>query len=287
MVRMSSEGMTMRGRIAVFVALIFVATLSGVQAEPLLRFDGAFVEGGLVRGQTEPGSRVLIDDVAVPVSSEGHFAFGFHRDRDEPVTVSVTAPGAAATIVRQFEIEQREYKIQRIDGLPDKMVTPRSPETLARIKREVDQKKAARPLDTPSTDYLMPFIWPATGRISGVYGSQRVLNGEPRRPHYGVDIAAPTGTPVKAPAGGVVTLAEPDMYFEGGLIFIDHGHGVIGVLMHLDTLAVKPGDRVAQGDVVGTVGATGRATGPHLDWRMYWRDARTDPTLLVGPMPKP
>ncbi|MGF1456864.1 MAG: M23 family metallopeptidase [Alphaproteobacteria bacterium] len=269
--------------LALMLMPLFTAS---VFADLPARFEGQFIEGGLVRGQTAPGARVEIDGVAVPVSASGGFVLGLHRDRDEPVTIAITVPGAA-TATRSFAIAQRTYNVQRIDGLPDRMVTPRSEETLRRIRAELAAKKAARPLATAATDYEAGFIWPARGRISGVYGSQRILNGEPRRPHYGVDIAAPTGTPVKAPAAGIVTLADPDMYFEGGLIFIDHGHGVIGVLMHLDTIAVNPGDRVAQGDVVGTVGATGRATGPHLDWRMYWRDARIDPTLLVPPMEAP
>ncbi len=253
-------------------------------AEDVLRFEGRFIEGGLIRGTVPAGSVVEVDGVAVPVTTAGQFVFGLHRDRDKPVRIAVTAPGADRLVTKVIEVEQRDYKVQRIDGLPDRMVTPRSEETLARIRTELAEKKAARPLATPATDYAQGFIWPVTGRISGVYGSQRILNGEPRRPHFGVDIAAPTGTPVKAPASGIVTLADPDMYFEGGLIFIDHGHGVIGVLMHLDTIGVQVGQRVAQGDIVGTVGATGRATGPHLDWRMYWRDARIDPTLLVPPM---
>jgi murein DD-endopeptidase MepM/ murein hydrolase activator NlpD len=176
--------------------------------------------------------------------------------------------------------------VQRIDGLPDRMVTPRGPEVIARIKREGAQKRAARPGDSPLTYFAETFVWPVTGRISGTYGNQRILNGEPRRPHYGVDIAVPKGTPVKAPAGGVVTLAEPDMYFEGGLVFVDHGHGVIGVFMHLDTIAVEVGQTVTQGETLGGVGSTGRSTGAHLDWRMYWKGARVDPSLLVPPMPE-
>ncbi len=269
-------------RLAVFILL----ATGPAHADFPAQFQGEFIEGGLVRGQTVPGAQVEIDGMAVPVSKTGGFVLGLHRDRDEPVTITVTLPGQPPAS-QTFPVAQRTYNVQRIDGLPDRMVSPRSEETLRRIRSELAEKKKARPLATRATDYEAGFIWPVTGQISGVYGSQRVLNGEPRRPHFGVDIAAPKGTPVKAPASGIVTLADPDMYFEGGLIFIDHGHGVIGVLMHLDTITVKPGDRVAQGDVVGTVGATGRATGPHLDWRMYWRSARIDPTLLVPPMEAP
>ncbi len=275
--------MMMRTGFVATVWLALVAAVSALSAQPVLELDGDMVEGALIRGQTAPGTAVTVDGVSIPVAPSGHFVFGLHRDHDEPVTVTLTALDGAS-LTRSFEVGQRDYDIERIDGLPDRMVSPRSSETIARIQKELKQKKAARPQATQATWYTERFIWPATGRISGSYGSQRILNGEPKRPHFGVDVAAPTGTPVKAPASGVVTLAEPDMYFEGGLVFIDHGHGVIGVLMHLDTLSVETGQTVAQGEVVGTIGATGRATGPHLDWRMYWRNARVDPTLLVGPM---
>lgn len=253
-------------------------------AREALTLRGDMVQGALVRGQTSAGAKVALNGEALPVSGDGRFVFGFDRDHKDPVTLSVALPDGTE-IRRTLTPASREFEIQRIDGLPQKYVTPMDPETLERIKREAALKAAARPKDTPATWYAEDFIWPAKGRISGVYGSQRILNGEPKRPHYGVDVAAPVGTPVVAPAPGRVTLAEKDMYFEGGLVFIDHGHGVISVLMHLSAVFVKAGEDVTQDQKVGAIGATGRSTGPHLDWRMHWRDAMVDPQLLVGPMP--
>ena len=134
---------------------------------------------------------------------------------------------------------------------------------------------------------LAGFVWPAEGPISGVYGSQRFYNGEPRRPHFGVDVAVPTGTIVRAPAAGVVTLAEPDLYFSGGTVILDHGYRLSSSFLHMSEVAVQVGDELQPGDIIGAVGSTGRATGPHLDWRMNWREQRIDPQLLAPPMPKP
>lgn len=269
--------------LAVFM---LAAALGAAGAAAALTLDGDLVQGALIRGKTAPGATVTLNGEALPVSEQGRFVFGFDRDHKDAVTLKVTLPGGDA-ISRTLTPAPRDYEIQRIDGLPEKYVTPRSPETIARIKRELKLKAAARPKDTPATWYAGDFIWPATGRISGVYGSQRILNGKPKRPHYGVDVAAPAGTPVVAPAPGTVTLAEKDMYFEGGLVFIDHGHGVIGVFMHLSDVFVKAGEQVEQGRKIAAIGATGRSTGAHLDWRMYWRSAHVDPTRLVGPMPDP
>jgi murein DD-endopeptidase MepM/ murein hydrolase activator NlpD len=166
---------------------------------------------------------------------------------------------------------------------PDKVTPPSS--LLDRIRRENAWVDEARRRDIPQTYFLSGFAWPVTGRISGVYGSQRILNGEPRQPHYGVDIAAPVGTPVRAPADGVVTLAEPNLYYTGVTLIIDHGYRLSSTLMHLSRLHVKVGQQVRKGEVVAAVGASGRVTGPHLDWRMNWREARIDPALLVPPMP--
>jgi murein DD-endopeptidase MepM/ murein hydrolase activator NlpD len=245
-------------------SLVLTAFASTAHAESLFTLHNKIQEGAIVRGTTDPGNAVSVNGDSIPVSAEGFFVFGIHRDYDKRITVKVTNPNGTSDTMNA-EVAQREYKIERIDGLPPQMVTPRSPETLARIKKEWALKSAARPYETDATWYREPFAWPAKGRISGFYGSQRILNGEPKNPHYGVDVAAPKGTEIKAPASGTVTLAEPDMYFEGGLIFIDHGHGLISVLMHLDSIGVKPGQFVRQGDVVGTMGATGRATGVHLD----------------------
>lgn len=248
-----------------------------------LILQGPLTQGGLVIGKTLPGAQAALNGAPLRVSSEGRFVFGFDRDYQGPAHLAVTWPDGYIE-TRTLDIAPRVYDIQRIDGLPPKYVSP-PPEELARIKREGAEKRAARKRDTDAEEFAQGFIWPAQGPISGVFGSQRFYNGEPRRPHYGVDVAGPAGTPVVAPASGIVRLADPDFYFEGGVIFIDHGHGVIGVLMHLGRVDVAVGDKVEQGQTIGAIGATGRATGPHVDWRIYWRDAHVDPQLLVGAMP--
>lgn len=262
------------------LTLIFFATLSPAQE---LNLEGELIQGGLLHGLTEPGSRVSVNSIPIRVSPDGLFLVGFGRDEPSPVTLEVTAPGGEVE-TRLLEIASREYKIQRIDGLPPKKVTP-DEEHLKRIQAESALVKATRQRDDARTDFLTGFMWPARGPISGVYGSQRILNGEPRRPHFGVDIAAPTGTPVAAPADGVVTLAHPDMFFSGGTIVLDHGHGLSSAFLHLSKILVTEGQVMRRGDLIGEIGATGRVTGAHLDWRMNLFERRIDPGLLVGPMP--
>jgi murein DD-endopeptidase MepM/ murein hydrolase activator NlpD len=181
-------------------------------------------------------------------------------------------------------IALREYDIERVDGLPPKTVTP-DPEALERIREEGAMVSSARARRDGRTDYAEGFAWPASGRISGVYGSQRVLNGEPRRPHYGLDIAAPTGSPIYAPADGIITMAHPDMYFSGGTLILDHGQGLSSSFLHLSKILVETGTTVKKGDLIAEIGSTGRASGPHLDWRMNWLNRRVDPELLVEGSP--
>ena len=273
---------------AIRCLLAFVAILplaSAPAAETGVRLDGPRTQGGLLRGRVAPGSTVALGGVPVRVSREGWFLVGFGRDA--PPEAELTAVFPDGRRERQtLVVEPREYRIQRIDGLPPGKVTPRSEEDLARIRTEVGMVRKARSIDDPRTDFLDGFRWPVKGRISGVYGSQRILNGEPRRPHYGIDIAAPAGTKVLAPAGGVVTLTHPDMFFSGGTLIIDHGHGLSSAFLHLSRILVETGERVAQGQPVAEVGSTGRSTGPHLDWRMNLFDRRIDPSLLAGPMPE-
>ena len=268
--------------LALDTLLLSAATLA---AEPDIRLDGPRVQGGLVRGRVASGSVVEFEGERVRVSRDGWFLIGFGRDAPPKAVLSVVSPDGR----RQrygLAVKPREYRIQRIDGLPPGKVTPRSKEDLARIRREVAMVKRARLTDDARTDFLGGFRWPTKGPISGVYGSQRILNGEPRQPHYGVDIAVPTGTKALAPAAGVVTLAHPDMFFSGGTLIVDHGHGLSSAFLHLSRILVKKGQRVAQGQPIAEVGATGRVTGPHLDWRMNLFGRRIDPELLVGPMPK-
>ncbi len=248
-----------------------------------LVLDGEFAQGGLIRGYTDPGGRVLLDGRAVRVSADGQFLLGFGREAKSTAVLEVRLPNGEIDS-RQLQLRSREYPTQRIDGLPDKMVTP-SQADLARIKADQVLINATRRLDTETPYFASGFAWPAMGIISGVYGSQRILNGKPRRPHYGVDIAAPEGTPVRAPADGVIALVHNDMYYTGGTIIIDHGHGLSSAFLHLSEILIDQGAIVKQGDVVAKLGATGRATGPHLDWRMNLFGVRVDPAFLVGPMP--
>ena len=273
---------------AIRCVLALVALLpfaSAPAAETGVRLDGPRTQGGLLRGRVVPGSTVELGGVPVRVSRDGWFLIGFGRDAPPEAELAVVFPDGRRER-RILEVAPREYRIQRIDGLPARKVTPRSEEDLARIRAEVRMVKKARTIDDSRTDFLDGFRWPVKGRISGVYGSQRILNGEPRRPHYGIDIAAPAGTKVLAPAGGVVTLTHPDMFFSGGTLIIDHGHGLSSAFLHLSRILVETGERVAQGRPIAEVGSTGRSTGPHLDWRMNLFDQRIDPSLLAGPMPE-
>ena len=250
-----------------------------------IRLEGPRTQGGLLRGRVAPGTSVTFEGVPVRVSKDGWFLVGFGRDAPPVAELEVTHPDGRGERLT-LTVAPREYRIERIDGLPPGKVTPHRDDEFARIRREAELVAEARTLDDPRTDFRSGFRWPIKGRISGVYGSQRILNGEPRQPHYGVDIAAPAGTKVRAPADGVVTLAEPDLFLSGGTLIIDHGHGLSSAFLHLSRILAERGQRVRQGEPVAEVGATGRATGPHLDWRVNLFDRRLDPTLLVGPMPK-
>ena len=266
----------------------FLAPLSygaTAAAETGIRLDGPRTQGGLLRGRVAPGTAVAFEGVPVRVSRDGWFLVGFGRDAPPDAKLEVAFPDGRREWMA-LTVERREYDIQRIDGLPPRKVTPRSEEDLARIREDVRLVKEARAIDDPRSDFLSGFRWPIKGRISGVYGSQRILNGEPRRPHFGIDIAAPTGTKVVAPADGVVTLVHSDMFFSGGTMIVDHGHGLSSAFLHLSRILVEKGERVVQGQPIAEVGASGRSTGPHLDWRINLFDRRLDPALLVGPMPK-
>jgi len=257
---------------------------AGEDTSDLYTLEGKRQQGGMMVGKTTPGATVVFNDRKLKVTDNGHFIFGFGRDFEGDAKLSVTVGEESAT--ENIDVAKRSYDIQRIDGLPPKMVTPPK-EVLERIKREGAMIAKVRALNTDGNWFANDFAWPATGRISGVFGSQRILNGEPRRPHFGIDVAAPTGTPVYEAVGGIVALAENDLYYTGGTVMVDHGHGLTGVYMHLDSVAVEVGQVLKQGDPVGTVGSTGRSTGPHLDWRLNWFNERLDPAFLVGPMATP
>lgn len=270
--------------LALMLALALLGKPKGAASAEIVTLDGRMVQGGLVTGRTAPGAKVTLDGKPVRVRADGRFLIGFGREAAPTARLVVTVPGGKAT-EKVIAVAKREWNIQRIDGLPPKMVTP-PPEVLSRIKAENEKIRKARLADTDRAMFDTGFVWPVIGRISGVYGSQRILNGEPRRPHFGVDVAAPVGTPVVATADGIIRIAEHDLYFTGGTILIDHGYGLNSVYSHLYSVDVKPGDAVKQGQKVGTLGGTGRVTGPHLDWRVNLFLTRLDPALLVGPMPK-
>lgn len=238
-----------------------------------------FEQGGLLRGQVAPDTRVWRGERELRVDGQGRFVVGLHRDAPERLRLRLQ-PAKGAVVERAFPIDQRDYDEQRIDGLPNSMVTP-SESVLQRISEEAEKVRAARAHDSGLESAHEGFAWPVTGRITSVYGSRRILNGEPRQPHYGIDIAAPEGRPIRATAGGIVRMAEADLYYTGGTVIIDHGHGLSSTYLHMSRLDVAGGDRVVQGETIGAVGATGRVTGAHLCFRYNWFDKRLDPALLL------
>lgn len=259
--------------------LLAAAQASGTACTPEL--PTRIVQGSLVEARVAPGCAVRIAGRAVRVATDGAFVFGVARDAPASVPLETRADDGAW---RAFPVAvaPRSWRIERVDGVPESTVNP-PPEIAARIQAEQARVARARERDDPRDDWRGTFVRPVGGRTSGIYGSQRILNGTPKDPHYGLDIAAPTGTPFIAPAGGIVTFAEPDLYLTGGTVLLDHGHGVSSVFIHLSRIDVAVGQRVARGDPLGAVGATGRASGPHLHWGMNWFDVRVDPALLLAP----
>ncbi len=271
-----------------FIALCFLVALPfGVPKAGELPFGlkGVATQGGLLRGQAPVGTKIWLDERPVRVGENGGFLIGLSRKAPESVTLRLLYPDGGA-VSETLTITQREYDIQRINGLPAGQVSP-SQSDLARIGRDSAAIKKARRLKTDTPLFEGDFIWPLTGTITGVYGSQRILNGEPRSPHLGADIAADEGTPILAPADGRVVLADEDMFFTGKTLLIDHGHGLVSVYAHMSALDVVEGARVARGDPIGRIGQTGRATGPHLHWGVHLNGTGLDPALLAGDMPKP
>jgi murein DD-endopeptidase MepM/ murein hydrolase activator NlpD len=257
------------------------ASVEGTPSAPDARlvFPAGAPQGALVFGRVPPGSRVEHAGRALRVTPYGTVAFGLGRDEVGPAEVRVTLPDGARHVAR-IQVLPRDWPIERVNGVPPATVKP-PPEIAARIAREQALVTAARVRDDARAGFAERFIAPVTGRTSGRFGRQRVYNGEPGAAHSGMDIAAPTGTPVRAPASGVVTFAAPDLYLTGGTVLLDHGHGVSSNFLHLSRIDVRVGDSVRQGDVIGAVGATGRATGPHLHWGMNWFDVRVDPQLVL------
>ncbi|MBT1063464.1 M23 family metallopeptidase [Bowmanella sp. Y26] len=245
-----------------------------------LELSGPKVQGTLLRGEVAAGTQVALNGEPVKVSPDGKFVIGFGRDAALENTLTLTGEDG----VQQWPVtlSAREYDVQRIEGVEQKYVSPPASVT-ERIAKDNRQIAKARAVTSDRLDFWQSFIWPAQGRVSGVYGSQRVFNGVPKRPHFGLDVAGPVGTDVVAPADGVVTLFVPDMYYSGGTLIIDHGYGVSSTFIHLSKSLVSAGDEVKQGQKIAEIGKTGRATGPHLDWRINWFGERIDPQLLVPP----
>ena len=263
----------------ILISLVFLLITTSSFA---VTFDGKFIQGSFILGKTEPGSEVFIDKKKVKVTSDGFFVFGLGRDRKYDVVITLNKDGNKQKIVKK--IQKRKYNIQRIDGLEERKVTPPE-EVYERIKRENKWINEARAIDSNLTFFTKKFTAPLENAIiSGVYGSQRILNGKPKWPHYGLDFAADEGTKIKAMLDGTVTLAKPDLFYTGGTLIFDHGHGVSTLYMHMKKILPKKGQKVKQGDVIGTVGSTGRVTGAHLDVRLNWFQTRLDPATVLDIM---
>ena len=259
----------------IFFVIIFFTTTQ-INA---IEFKGKFLQGHYIIGITDPSAKIIIDKKNVKVSSDGYFVFGIDRDRKFDLVITKITNGKKEKIVKK--ILKRKYNIQRIDGLEESKVTP--PESVyKRIREENNKIGEARAINSDLSFFKNQFIMPVEGIISGVYGSQRILNGKPRWPHYGIDIAAKKGTLIKSSGSGVVTMAEEDLYYTGGTIIMDHGHGISTIYSHLETVMVSIGDKINKGDIIGTVGSTGRSTGPHLDFRLNWFQTRLDPMSILN-----
>ncbi len=244
-----------------------------------IEFTGKFLQGHFIIGKTDPTAKIKIDKKQVKVSEDGFFVFGLDRDRKFDLTITKIVDGKKDKIIKK--VLKRKYNIQSIDGLEESKVTP--PESVyKRIKEENNKIGEARAINSDLPFFKNQFIMPVEGIISGVYGSQRILNGKPKWPHYGIDIAAKQGTMIKSSGSGIVTMAEDDLYYTGGTIIMDHGHGISTIYSHLENVMVSVGDKINQGDIIGTVGSTGRSTGPHLDFRVNWFQTRLDPMSVIN-----
>jgi murein DD-endopeptidase MepM/ murein hydrolase activator NlpD len=258
-----------------YILLVFFISFKVFAVE----FDGKFIQGHFIIGKTDPNSKIKIGKKQVKVSKDGYFAFGLDRDRKYDVVITIEKDGVKKKIIKK--VQKRKYNIQRIDGLDEKQVTPPE-EVYERIKSENKLIAEARAIETDLDFFKDKFIIPVDDAIiTGVYGSQRILNGKPKWPHYGLDFAQKEGTPVKAMLDGIVTLAESDLYYTGGTLIFDHGHGISTLYMHMQKIFVKKGQKIKQGEVIGTIGSTGRATGPHLDIRLNWFGTRLDPATAL------
>lgn len=265
-----------------FVAVIFASLLVSFSATAKTLLEGNFTQGGLVFGNTDAGNTVTLDGNPLGLTADGRFLIGFGRDARKKAELVITSPDGNIDR-RTLDIAPRTYKVQRIDGLPSRKVTP-NPEDIARIKADNAGIGRVRALDTREAFFASGFIWPVTGPISGVFGSQRILNGTPKNPHNGTDIAASEGTLIVAPADGMVVLVHDDMFYTGKTMMLDHGLGLTSVYAHMSAMLVKQGALVKKGDAIGKIGKTGRVTGAHLHWGVTLNHTHLDPALLVGEM---
>lgn len=263
----------------VATALVISVVASNQALAGSLTLFGEIKQGSLIIGKTEKGATVTLNDEAILVSEQGNFAFGFGRDEKKTQTLEVTFKDGSKT-TRQLTPAAQKYNIQRVEGIAKKIMQP-SKENAARAKKDAALVWNTRNITSNRSDFATGFIAPAKGRITGVYGSQRFYNGKAGRPHYGLDYAGKTGTPVVAPASGKVVMYVPDMFYSGGTMIIDHGHGVTSTFLHLSASFVKQGDEVKKGQKVAAIGSTGRSTGPHLDWRVNWKHVKLDPALAL------
>ena len=262
----------------IITRLFFLIILLAPSQSNAVEFKGKFLQGHYIIGVTDPSAKIIVDKKSVKVSQDGYFVFGIDRDRKFDVTITKIIDGKKEKIIKK--VLKRKYNIQRIDGLEESKVTP--PESVyKRIREENNKIGEARAINSDLPFFKNQFIMPVEGIISGVYGSQRILNGKPKWPHYGIDIAAKKGTKIKSSGTGIVTMAEDDLYYTGGTVIMDHGHGISTIYSHLESLNVKVGDEILQGDIIGTVGSTGRSTGPHLDFRINWFQTRLDPMSVL------
>jgi len=248
--------------------------------------EGALTQGGLVIGSAPSDTvQLTLDSASVEMAADGRFVIGFGRDRSASATLIATLEDGR-TVTETLPIARRDWILENLTSLPK----TRLPSAEFRRLREPElvAMGATRALRPVSEGWRQRFAWPATGRVSGWFGSQRIYRGEPGNFHNGVDVAVPTGTPLLAPADGVVMLATDHPFTtEGNMIMIGHGMGLVSTFLHLSRIDVRTGDTVRRGQMLGATGATGRATGPHMHWGMRWKDERIDPQLLAGPMPTP
>lgn len=272
--------------LSIFISVLLFISVSSVfaaDAASPVTLVGEKTQGSLIVGQVSPDAEVYLDDVPLKVAANGVIVFGFGRDAEQDHMLKVITPNGEAHL-EAIKLIKRDYKIQRVNGISKKIMNPNK-KNQARSRSDAALVGAARKIDSTRQDFMAGFIQPVDGPVTGVYGSQRFYNGEPKRPHFGVDYAAPVGTPVIAPAPGIVTLVHDDMFYSGGTLLVDHGYGVSSTFIHLSKILVEEGQEIKQGDVIAEVGKSGRATGAHLDWRINWYNVRLDPELVMKAMP--